>query len=383
MNAEQEDAESRPAAPGPGAPGKAAIVGSRGRMGEMLLRRARAAGLDVSGVDQPLTEQALKAALAGADLALLCVPAAVFAEVAKAVTAQLAPGAVLADITSVKERPLRQMEHLWHGPVVGTHPLFGPKSAPGADQPVAVVAGKGAEEAHLARVEGFFTALGCRTFRCSAAAHDRAMARIQNTNFITNLAYFALLAGEAELLPFLTPSFERRRAAAAKMLTEDAELFSGLFEANAHSLEAVRQYRKMLNVAAAGDIDLLCHRAAWWWEEGAGAATGAPGVDTGAISPGAACPPEGEKAGSPGGAGRPGTDPGSRRKGPRRGCRRVARRPCRSARAMCPAPGRGAGAALPPPGPAGSLGGAGRSLARRRAATIARPPARSRRPRAR
>ncbi|MBD5539194.1 MAG: prephenate dehydrogenase [Desulfovibrio sp.] len=285
--------ETRPAAQGPGAPGKTVIVGSRGRMGAMLLARAREAGLAVGGVDQPLTPRALETALAGADLALLCVPAAVFEEVARAVTARLAPGAVLADITSVKERPLRQMEGLWPGPVVGTHPLFGPKPAPGADQPVAVVAGKGAEEAHLARVEGFFSALGCRTFRCSAATHDRAMARIQNTNFITNLAYFALLAGEEELLPFLTPSFERRKAAAAKMLTEDAELFGGLFEANAHSHEAVRQYRKMLNVAAGGDIDLLCHRAAWWWDGGAEAALarradGAAETENGEVTPQAA-----------------------------------------------------------------------------------------------
>ncbi len=69
------------------------------------------------------------------------------------------------------------------------------------------------------------------------------------------------------LLPFLTPSFRRRQQAARKMLTEDARLFTGLFEANAHSHEAVRQYRQMLNLAAAGDIDLLCQRAAWWWPE--------------------------------------------------------------------------------------------------------------------
>lgn len=260
--------------PRPPFPGHTAIVGSRGRMGRMLLTRAREAGLAVTGVDQPLTPEALEAAFTGADLALLCVPAAVFAEVAQVVTGHLAPGAILADITSVKERPLRQMERLWQGPVVGTHPLFGPQPAPGTDLRVAVVAGHGAEEQHLARVEGFFTALGCRTFRCSATVHDRAMARIQNTNFITNLAYFALLAGEEELLPFLTPSFERRKAAAARMLTEDAEMFGGLFEANAHSHEAVRQYRKMLNVAAAGDIDLLCRRARWWWEQGADAGSG-------------------------------------------------------------------------------------------------------------
>ena len=99
------------------------------------------------------------------------------------------------------------------------------------------------------------------------------MARIQNMNFITNLAYFALLAGQEDLLPFLTPSFRRRQNAARKMLTEDARLFSGLFEANPHSHEAVRQYRQMLNLAAAGDIDLLCRRAQWWWEDGAGGAS--------------------------------------------------------------------------------------------------------------
>lgn len=379
MSAEQEEAPDRLQAPGPGASGKTAIVGCRGRMGAMLLRRARAAGLDVTGVDQPLTPDALKAALAGADLALLCVPAAVFAEVARAVTAQLAPGAVLADITSVKERPLRQMERLWQGPVVGTHPLFGPKSPAGADEPVAVVAGRGAEEGHLARVEGFFRALGCRTFRCSAAAHDRAMARIQNTNFITNLAYFALLAGEEELLPFLTPSFERRRAAAAKMLTEDAELFSGLFEANAHSLEAVRQYRKMLNVAAAGDIDLLCRRAAWWWEEGKDAGKqAASGVAGAADAPAGPLSPAAGSQRSPQAA--PDSPPASRRKDLRRGRRRAARRPCRSARAACPAPGQDGAGVLPPPGPGGRAGG--RPL-RRRAGAAVPPPAQSRTPKGR
>ena len=94
------------------------------------------------------------------------------------------------------------------------------------------------------------------------------MARIQNMNFITNLTYFAMLAGEDDLLPFLTPSFRRRLHAAGKMLTEDARLFADLFEANTHSHEAVRQYRNMLNLAAAGDVDLLCRRAQWWWKDG-------------------------------------------------------------------------------------------------------------------
>ena len=247
--------------------GKTVVIGSQGRMGAMLIQRAQAAGLDIAGADVPLTPEKLAHACAGAALAIICVPAAVFDEVTAAVCPHLPPTAVLADITSVKEQPLRQMERLWDGPVVGTHPLFGPSPEAGADLPVAITPGHHAGPEHLALVEGFFADLGCRTFQTSAEKHDKAMARIQNMNFITSLAYFALLAGQDDLLPFLTPSFRRRQHAARKMLTEDARLFSGLFEANAHSHEAVRQYRQMLNLAAAGDIDLLCERAGWWWQE--------------------------------------------------------------------------------------------------------------------
>lgn len=245
---------------------KIVIVGAHGRMGSMLLDRARTAGFNVTGVDVPLAPETLAPVCAQAALALICVPAAVFREVTATVCAHLPPTAVLADITSVKEIPLRHMEELWPGPVVGTHPLFGPKPDPQTDHSVALVPGKNATPQHKALVTNFFTALGCHVFSTTAEEHDKAMARIQNMNFISNLAYFALLAGHDELLPFLTPSFRRRLDAAQKMLTEDARMFAGLVEANPYSAKAVRQYRHMLSLAAAGDIDLLCQRAHWWWE---------------------------------------------------------------------------------------------------------------------
>ncbi|RRD70006.1 prephenate dehydrogenase/arogenate dehydrogenase family protein [Desulfovibrio sp. OH1186_COT-070] len=249
-------------------PSATLIVGARGRMGGMLLAQARDAGLDVRGVDTELTSTTLAQACADVELALLCVPAPVLEQVALQVCSFLPHTAVLADITSVKEGPLRQMEKVWPGAVVGSHPLFGPQPETTADRPVVIVPGARAEKRHLALTENFFTLLGCQVFRSDAATHDKAMARIQNMNFITNLTYFAMLAGEDDLLPFLTPSFRRRLHAARKMLTEDARLFADLFEANAHSHEAVRQYRNMLNLAAAGDVDLLCRRAQWWWNNG-------------------------------------------------------------------------------------------------------------------
>ena len=170
---------------------------------------------------------------------------------------------------------MRQMCEVWPHAVVGTHPLFGPRPAEGEELPVAVTPAADTPDEAVRKVEDFFAALGCRCFRTTAQAHDRAMARVQNMNFITTLAYFALLAGDEELLPYITPSFRRRQAAARKMLTEDGAMFCALFEANPYSHEAVRQYRQMLNVAAGGDIDLLCRRARWWWREEEGTADGA------------------------------------------------------------------------------------------------------------
>lgn len=245
-------------------PGKVLLIGNRGRMGAMLEERAKAANLCVGGIDQPLCETELGKACADAEVALFCVPAANLEEVLLRVAPFLPAEAVVADITSVKEAPMRQMERHWQGAVVGTHPLFGPK--PEDDLPVAITPGKNARESDIEKTEAFFQNIGCRVFRTDAASHDRAMAKIQNMNFITNLAYFAALAGQEDLLPFLTPSFQRRKQAAAKMLGEDAAMFAGLFEANCHSHEAVRQYRRILNLAASGEIDLLCKRAQWWWE---------------------------------------------------------------------------------------------------------------------
>lgn len=248
-------------------PDKITLIGCNGRMGRMLAEKARELGIPLAGVDLPFAKADLDKALAKTDVAILCVPARNFEETLEKVIPHLPEKAILADITSVKEKPMRLMEEIWPGKVIGTHPLFGPNFKEGDDLPVALTPGKNCAEEDLKKVGKFFACFGCRLFTCSASYHDQAMARIQNMNFITNLAYFAAMANQEDLLPFLTPSFERRKKAAAKMLTEDADMFSGLFEENYYSHEAVRQYRKMLNVAASGDIDLLLRKAGWWWRE--------------------------------------------------------------------------------------------------------------------
>lgn len=252
------------------APGarRIALVGSRGRMGAMLCERWSSAGHTVAGVDLPLTDDAFASALDGADAAVLCIPAGALPETLRRLVPHMDGRQVLMDITSVKIRPLEQMEAAYAGPVVGTHPLFGPQPD-AADLRVCITPGSRAGETEIALAESLFHDMGCTVFRSTAEEHDRAAAAIQGLNFITNVAYFATLAHREELLPYLTPSFRRRLDAARKMLTEDAALFEWLFEANPLSTEAVRRYRSFLNVAAGGDVNILVRQAAWWWEKDA------------------------------------------------------------------------------------------------------------------
>jgi shikimate kinase len=170
---------------------------------------------------------------------------------------------VLVDIASVKIQPMAQMQKAYAGPVVGTHPLFGPDTT--GDLRVAVCPGAQAGEEDIRLVEELFVRIGCAPFRTTAQEHDEAVAYIQGLNFVTSAAYFATLADHPEFLPFLTPSFQRRREAAATMLTDGGPLFEALFEANPASQDAVRSYRAFLNLAAGGDLSLLRERALWWW----------------------------------------------------------------------------------------------------------------------
>ena len=244
------------------------VVGASGKMGRLFVSRCRREGLACHELDAPFTQDALERALPRSDLVLLCVPAQVVSEVLAQLGPRIPRGCIVADICSVKVRPLEEMMALHQGPVVGTHPLFGPKPPEGEPLRVAVCPGRGDESCR--ETEELLTRLGFAPFRATAHEHDRAMAYVQGLNFVSTVAYLAAQANHDEFSRFLTPSFTRRLDAAKKLILEDADLFRLIYEANPYSLEAVRSYRSYLNVAAGGDLELLVERAKGWWKDEAG-----------------------------------------------------------------------------------------------------------------
>ncbi|MFO7726900.1 MAG: prephenate dehydrogenase/arogenate dehydrogenase family protein [Thermodesulfobacteriota bacterium] len=241
-----------------------AIVGGRGQMGRMLDKRFADAGIKVLCLDQPLPGD-LKDLLLPVQLVVLAVPISVFSRVVDAVAPSMRTGTILADICSVKVSPLTAMEKACHGPVMGTHPLFGPNPGPGDRMKVALCPGNKMDSLQVKMVEELFSRAGMQTFVTTAQEHDEAMACIQSLNFVTTVSYFASLPRDINLEKFATPSFMRRVNSARKMINEDADLFASLAEDNPYTGQMIRRFKSFLNLSAAGELELLQDKALWWW----------------------------------------------------------------------------------------------------------------------
>lgn len=208
-----------------------------------------------------------------ADLVLLCVPVALTGPVAAAIAAMLPvpDSAVWADICSVKVEPMRHLARAVRGPVVGTHPLFGPSAKPGApERRTAVMLGERAGERDAALVERLFTALGCEVFRGTPEEHDRAVAIFQSLNFLTSAAFLSLAAKTPGITPYMTPSFHRRIAASKVLMMDDGELFTGLTFQNNEVRDTLSRFtrclREFVESPEAAAVELESARS-WWKDE--------------------------------------------------------------------------------------------------------------------
>ncbi len=250
-----------------------AVVGHTGQMGKMFCERLKNMH-EIKGVDIPLTEKKIQECVHDAEVVILCVPARFMHQVTRQVVPYLAQNCILMDITSVKVMPIKSMEELYQGPVVGTHPLFGPRSQD--YRKVCFCKGKWFEnpttDENLKstlwdKAQQVFLDMDCHLFEATAEEHDTAMGAMQGLNFVTNVAFFAMTANMENIREFLTPSFMRRLESAKPLLLNDGELFMGLFDYNPYSQKLVKQYRSFLNVAAGGDMSVLVELAKKWFKE--------------------------------------------------------------------------------------------------------------------
>ncbi len=140
--------------------------------------RVRALGLADDVTDQPGT------AVIDAELVILCVPVGAMAAVAAEIADDLAPGAVVSDVGSVKETVLRVLTEALPGHVhiVPGHPVAGTERS-GPDAGFATlfegrwcILTPAAKSAASAQLAAFWERLGAKVEMMDAAHHDRVLA---------------------------------------------------------------------------------------------------------------------------------------------------------------------------------------------------------------
>jgi len=244
---------------------KVAIVGASGQMGGLFSKDFRDQGCEVAELGRPFEDEAIRAALADCDLLMLSIPVTSMEKVLDLMLPHLKPSTILCDVGSVKTMPMKAMLDKFEGPVVGTHPLFGPVIPEGFTPKVAVMPGRESDSDAAAKVSELMEACGYTCFDSSVEEHDKAMAIIQGLNYTSTVAFLAAARDVDSIENFVTPSFQRRLDSARKMLTQDTELFEVISEANPFLQETNRKFMSYLSLAAGGDLDLLADRALWWW----------------------------------------------------------------------------------------------------------------------
>lgn len=242
-----------------------AIVGANGQMGGLFAQEFAKKGCHVTPLTRPYSDEDISEALAGCDMLMLSVPVTAMDAVLDQMLPHLAPTTILCDVGSVKVMPMKAMLARFDGPVVGTHPLFGPVIPEGFEPKVAVIPGRESDAPAADAVTALMESCGYACFDSTAEDHDMAMAFIQGLNYTSTVAFLAAARDVDGIENFVTPSFNRRLDSARKMLTMDAELFEVISESNPFLQETNRKFMSYLSLAAGGDLELLAGRAQWWW----------------------------------------------------------------------------------------------------------------------
>jgi prephenate dehydrogenase len=181
------------------------------------------------------------AACASRPTVLLAVPIRKMPPVLRSMAPHLRKGATVVDMASVKVEPMRWMAELLPADVsrVGTHPLFGPESAPERSvrgQRIVVCEAEGYAAAARS-IEVIARRLGLEALRLDPETHDREMARSQALVFLLSRA---LAAAGLEGSEFGTPS-ERRVWSALNLTAADTdELYEDILRLNPFAPESAR-----------------------------------------------------------------------------------------------------------------------------------------------
>ncbi|MGP8154683.1 MAG: prephenate dehydrogenase/arogenate dehydrogenase family protein [Smithella sp.] len=193
-----------------------------------------------------------KTALGINELARLCnvivvaVPISATADVIKQVGPMLSKDALLMDLTSLKNEPIKLMLDSSRADVIGCHPLFGPQLKDVSGQNVILCPARGKK--WLGWLKGVFKKNKLAILESTPQMHDKMMAIVQALNHLNTITMGMALARTnitlAELNKYSTPIFRTKLDIIRKVFTESPELYVDIITKNPRTGKMLDIYEK-------------------------------------------------------------------------------------------------------------------------------------------
>lgn len=223
--------------------GHVVIVGGEGKLGGLFSQMLRLSGYQVKSLDKDDWQRA-EAIFDGAGLVIVTVPISITCELIASKLGQLPESCILADLTSIKAKPLDIMLTTHRGPVVGLHPMFGPDVGSLAKQVVVVCHGR--DQAQYEWLMEQIKIWGARLVEADAHKHDKAMQLVQAMRHFSSFVYGLNLYREAadidNLLQFSSPIYRLELAMVGRLFAQSPELYADIIYAQRESLTAIGDY---------------------------------------------------------------------------------------------------------------------------------------------
>ncbi|MBW1615112.1 MAG: bifunctional chorismate mutase/prephenate dehydrogenase [Deltaproteobacteria bacterium] len=233
------------------------IIGGGGKLGKLFVRLFLNSGYTVKIIEKNDWENAAKT-LSNASLALVSVPINSVEEVLEQIPL-LPKECVLADITSVKEKPVKKMQEIHKGPVIGLHPMFGPDVKSLVKQVIIYCPAR-----HMGKCDWILTQFkmwGASAFEMEPAAHDRIMGYVQAVrHFTTFVLGFNLMRENInleEIIQVCSPIYRLELIMVGRLFAQDPELYADIIFSSKKNLKLLRslinRFNEALNWVENGD----------------------------------------------------------------------------------------------------------------------------------
>ncbi|QUM79577.1 bifunctional chorismate mutase/prephenate dehydrogenase [Moritella sp. 5] len=230
--------------------GRIVVIGGAGKLGMLFVRMFRLSGYQVDILEQGDWDNA-DTLFANAGLVVVSVPINL-TETIIAKLGRLPPNCVLADLTSIKNKPLQSMLNAHEGPVVGLHPMFGPDVGNLAKQVIVCCDGRGKEQYQWLLEQ--MQIWGARIYDVDSKQHDEAMTLIQALRHFTTFVYGAHLAEEnpdlQQLLDLSSPIYRLELAMVGRLFAQDPTLYADIILASENNVAMIRRYAERFMQAA-------------------------------------------------------------------------------------------------------------------------------------